>query len=252
MQFSDTSGLSGLIQECEYMTGLGDAAISGNTSLLKHFTRSINKWYYKVVTMILDSQDGWDFDDSNYTDYPVATTAMVASQRDYVLPTSQKVLRVKRVDVTYDGTTYYKAEPFDINESGSGFGPSANTTMETTVDNRFSRTAPKYDLKANSIWIYPRAATADVTAGAKIRIEFSRELDEFTTADTTQEPGFDEPFHAMLAVGASLDFAIAKGKENKNDLAALMADYEGRIRKYYGKKEDDREIVLKGSDANYQ
>src|ERR1051326_6234901 len=93
---------------------------------------STNRWMHKVWTMILTSQDGWDVDDLNQTDYPVATTPLVASQRDYTIPTSLKALKIKRVDVTYDGSTYYKCEPWDSSETGEGLGNATNT------DPRFS------------------------------------------------------------------------------------------------------------------
>ena len=80
MQFSDTTNLNGLIQRCELLTGLGDTGISGDATLLKHFTSLINQTYHKVVTMILQSQDEWDFDDKNHTDYPILTTDLVVSQ----------------------------------------------------------------------------------------------------------------------------------------------------------------------------
>ncbi len=251
MTFNDTTSRNGLIQECEFLTGTGDAGISGDTNLLKHFTRLINARYHQVVTMILDSQDDWDFDDINNSDFPAFSTALTTN-RDTSIPASEKVLKIKRVDVTYDGQTWYKAEPFDSGETGLGLGRAADTAMEAVVDSRFSKTAPKYDLKKNSIILYPKANSTDVANGARIKVEYTREVDEFTTADTTQEPGIDEPFHRMIAVGASLDFAVAKGTTNKNDLAAMYGDYEARLRKYYGKKNEDRMIIMKPAYINYE
>ena len=263
MVYSDTSGLAGIIQEEEFLTGLGDAGISGNTSLLKHFTRLNNARYYQIVSMILASQDEWQFDDSNLSNYPTATRPLVATRRDYYFGTALwaligreggaaasvaaiKPLKIMRVDITYDGTNYYKAEPFDQNETGLGLG------NDNLTDGRFAKNAPYYDIRDNSLWLYPMASASDVTNGGLIRITFSRELDEFTTADTTQEPGFDETFHKMLPVGASLDFAVAKGLANKNDLAAIYQDYEVRLKQYYGSKQEDRNYVLKPAYINYE
>lgn len=245
MVFNDTSTKDGLLQRCELYTGLGDAAISGDTNKLKYFTSFINSNYHKIVTMILDSQDEWDFDDINHTTYPIGTIPLVASQRDYTLPASLKILRLKRVDITYDGTNYYKAEPFDTGETSYGLG------NDTTTDGRFSKTSPVYDLIGNAIRIYPLASTSDVTAGAKIRIEFWREIDSFTTSDTTQEPGIDEPFHNMIAVGASLDYAVSTQDARKSDLSAMFQDYEVRLRRYYGQKTTDRVHTLKPIFINY-
>jgi hypothetical protein len=246
LAFNDTSGGQGLIQDCEDRLNLGATAISGNTALLKTFTRYINQRYHQVVTMILDSQDDWDFDDSNNTDYAIATTPLVTSQRDYTFPTSLKILKIKRVDVTYNGSTYYKCEPFDSSMTGIGLGNDTNT------DGEFSKTEPFYDIKTNSIWLYPLSSAADVTAGAKLRIEFYRDIVEFTTASTTAIPGFDTPFHQMLSIGASLDYAIIRNLDAKNDLAALWIDLEKRLRMYYGKKNDDINPQLQAAYINYE
>lgn len=241
MMYSDTSGKTGLLQRCEYYTGLGDAGISGSTLLKAQFTQSLNNWLQKIVTMILSSMDGWDYDDVNHTDFPILTTNLVANQPDYSLPASEKILKIKRVEITYDGTNWYKAEPFDIGERGKA-------TSTTLIASDFSTSEPKYDIQFNSIFVYPIPDTA-VTSGLKLWV--SREIDEFTTSDTTQEPGIDEPFHEMLAQGASFDFAAIKGLAIKNDLWAMLQDYEARLKKFYGKKEDDRVNQLKSSYIDY-
>lgn len=225
----------------EYYTGLGDAGISGSTLLKAQFTQSLNNWYHKVVTMILSSMDGWDYDDINHTDFPILTTNLVANQQDYSLPASEKILKIKRIEITYDGTNWYKAEPMDINERGTG-------TSTTLIAGDFITSEPKYDIQFNSLFIYPIPDTS-VTSGLKIWT--TREVDEFTTSDTTQEPGIDEPFHEMLALGASFDFAAIKGLAIKNDLWAMLQDYETRLKKFYGKKEDDRVFQLKSSFIDY-
>jgi hypothetical protein len=230
MTFNDTSGGLGLVQSMEDHTGLGETGISGNTANLKKFVRWSNIWLQKVFTMILEAQDSWDIDDANRTDYPVATTLLVAGQRDYTFPGSLKILKIKRADITYDGTHYEQMRLKDSLDVDGGLG---NTTDD---DNRFSKSAPVYDPKANSVWIYPAATAADVTAGAKLRIEFFREPQEFTTASTTTEPGFDEPFHEMIALGASFNYASTYNLQNKQDLWAQLQDYERRLNEYYSRK----------------
>lgn len=247
LYFNDTtSARNGLIQDCELWTQLGDGSINGDATLLATFTRRINSNYHKIVTMILESQDSWDWDDGNNTDYPVATTPLVASQRDYTFPVSLNILKIKRVDVTYDGSTWYRADSFDSGAFNYGMGNDVST------DTHFSRAMPKYDVKGNSIWMYPLATASDVAAGAKIRIEFSRDITEFTTTSTTSSPGIDAPFHGMISCGASLDYAIATSLGNKNDLAAMWADWEARLKRYYGRKIDDVSPVIINYPTSYK
>ena len=250
MQFSDTSNNTGLIQDCEFLTSKGDASISGNTSLLKAFTRLINNEYDKLVTGILDSQDGWDYDDPNHTDFPVLEFDLVADQRDYNMALSENVLKFKRLDITYDGVNWYKAEPMDINEVGFGMG------NDTTIDGRFDKTEPKYDLKAgNSIWLYPRANQNDEDSGAKGRVEWARDVDWFTTADTTQQPGIPRAFHKMLSLGASLQWLITNKPDDVGLIDRLQLEYdkyEIKMRRFFGKHNTDREYILKQAYQNME
>lgn len=251
MQYSDTTNKSGLLQRCEILCGFADGGISGSATLKAQFTGLLNSAYQKVVTMVLDSKDEWDWDDINWTDYAVLTTPLTTN-RDYSISASEAVLKIKRVDVSYDGTNFYKAEPFDINESGLGFGTASDTTQEATVDGRFSKNAPKYDTRANTVWLYPKPSAADVSAGGKIRIEWIREPDEFTTSDTTQEPGIDEAFHPMLALDASYVYTFAQDLKRANAIKNEMIEYEARLKKHYSSKQEDRKLVLRDAGTSYR
>lgn len=249
MQYSNTTDKNGLLQRCEYYTLLGDGVITGNTLLKAQFTQSINNHYHRVVNMILESQDEWDFDDINHTDYPILTTPLVAGQRDYSIPASEKVLKLKRVDVTYDGVNYYKAEPIDASELSVGLG------NDTNVDAYFSKSAPRYDVQYGSVFIYPLANATDVANGAKARFQWTREIDEFTTSDTTQEPGIDEAFHEMLPLGASLDWLSVNKPQNTATIQVIISrlqEYEDRLKKHYSRKQQDREYKLIPRYVNYK
>ena len=55
MPFSNTTTKGGLIQGCERWTNLGDAIISGDTTLLKQFTAAINEAYDELLPIIFSS-----------------------------------------------------------------------------------------------------------------------------------------------------------------------------------------------------
>lgn len=210
---------------------------------------SLNRWLHKVWSMIIDSMDGWDLDDASRTDYAIITTPLIASQRDYTMPASLKMLKIKRVDVTYNGSTYYKCEPLDTGQIGRGLG------NPTDTDTSFSKTAPFYDLMSNAIRLYPLPSSADVSAGAKLRVEYAREMVEVSSSDLsagTLTPPVDEPFHMMLALGLAFDYASAKSlDESKKDLYAELQDYEARLRRQYGKKDLDTKYTLTPALIDY-
>ena len=180
MVYSDTTNKNGIIQRIERYTELGDGVISGDNTTLRQVTSDVNETVYDLTTEIMLQQDSFDWDDPNKTDYPIATTPLVADQRDYQFD-SISFLKLKRVDVTYDGSTWYRAEAFDSASIAESLG------NDTEVDSRFTASAPKYDPKGFGFWLYPRATAAQVAAGASARIEFSRGHNEYVYTDTTKE-----------------------------------------------------------------
>lgn len=238
MQFNDTTNKSGIIQRCEFILGLPDGAISGDTTQLAYFTTLINETYYDVVGHILNSQDTWDFEDSNHTDYQIATRALVAAQRDYQFPDDFSILKIKRVDVTYDGTTWYQANPTDSGEFNFGMGNAAHE------DEYFTATQPAYDVKGDYIWVYPLATADEVAAGAKMRIEFVYDVAPFTTSDTTKEPGFLTRWHENVPLGASMKYAAYRNHENAKSLKVLYDERIGLMRQFYSQKQLDKSPVL--------
>lgn len=244
MQFSDTSNYDGLIQACEDKTNLGDGTISGDTVLLKKFTVHINNTERDLIREIMLAQDDFDWDDNNRTNFPIGTFPLTTN-RDYNLPASLGFLRLKRVDISYDGKNYVQAKPIDSAVLPSGLG------NDTTVDGNFSRSAPRYDPKANGFWLYPRATADDVTAGAKARIEFVRTLDPFAYTDTTKKPGIDELFHELIAIGASLKWTIDKDKDKAKNLKVLYDEGIANLRLWYGNKDKDAQLLFNPQIPHY-
>jgi hypothetical protein len=215
----------------------------------------LNMWYHKVVTMILQSQDEWDYDDARNTDFPILSTSLVENPRDYSIPVSEKVLKLKSVNISYDGTNFYKATPIDSGEFTQGVGLTSSSTQEATVDGRFDKTSPRYDMKYGSIFVYPRANATDVANGGKIVLEWTRQITEITSAELTTGTvvlGFDDPFHPMVAYGCAFEFAISKGLPNKNDLFTVIQDYEARLKDHYSSKQKDREYNVRSAIVSYK
>lgn len=203
---------------------------------------SLNRHLNDVTTLILRSQDEWDFDDSNNNDFPILTANLVANQAPYTLPTS--TLKVKRLEISYDGTNFYKGSPLDISER---MLPTATNALGD-----FSTTEPYYDLQSNTFWLYP-TPTTNVNSGLKIWI--SRGPVEFTSGQLvtgTLEPGFDSLFHDILAYGAALDFCIARNLPQLETLKREFEEKKSLLQNHYGHKQEDRITNLRANPVSYK
>ena len=236
MVFSDTSTNQGLIQDITFLTGasLTEYPIADRT-------RNINEWARKVLVKILTSQDEWDFDDSNHTDFPILSGDLVSGQRDYSLPiSSEGMLQIKSVEIS-DGSKFYLASPIDKSEQHKA-------VSNDDIDSLYSKSEPRYDLQYGSLFVYP-LPSANITNGLKIWI--NRDISPFTASDTTKTPGFDPVFHRILSFGAAYDWALARGGKNLNLLFASVNDLMNQLGDYYSKKQDDRQNAIKSINRNY-
>lgn len=219
----------------------------------------INIWYQKIVSMIFESQDDTDFDDARRTDYPIQTTPMVANQRDYQMAVSEAVLKIKRVDMTYDGSHWYRAQAMDSGQYGFGVGFDQATSTDTVFDQHFIQQAPVFDVSYNSIFIAPMPLAADVANGGTIRVEWERNVIPFTTSDytsvltdSTVVPGFDAPFQPMLAAGAAFEYATTRQLPQLTQLQQQLQDWEVRLRQAYSRKDLDTRLQFKPSYQSYR
>ncbi len=183
MVFSDTTNKSGCIQFIESLCRLGDGGITNDTTLFKQITSYFNQADKKVSLAMLRSDRRWKWDDSKYTDFPIASINIVSSQRDYSLPPAvsggnfSTLWRINKVEVLTNGV-YQKIELMDINEE------------ELTT----SGIATKYNLVGSSLRL-KELPSSSITSG--LRITFQRSGNEFTTSSTTEQPGYIDAYHDL-------------------------------------------------------
>lgn len=237
MQFSDTTNKDGIIQHIEDLAGLADGVISGNATLRKKATSQVNEVVRELTTDIMLLVDGFEWDDPNRADYPIATTPLIAGQRDYQFD-SISFLQLKRVDVTYDGVNWVKAEPLDSASFEGGFGNDAIT------DTAFLTTAPHYDPKGFGFWLYPRATTAQVEAGAAARIEYSRSHVPYAHDDTDKEPPIDTNFHHLIYLGAAARWVLPKNSRKAAEYFELYNTGREQMKAHYSRRNEDDTLTL--------
>ena len=217
-----------------FLTGLGTDIYLPAERLL-----SINKYYDQLHSIILDSQDEWDFDDSNLTDLPIASTDLVANTGAYALPST--IYKLNKLEINY-GSGFIKVNPLDLNETGLS---ESEVLSRATVENPF------YRVFGQMIKLYP-APTSDVSSG--LQLYYDREVAEFTSAEVTtgtKKPGLDRLWHDYIALGASVDAGLKYTLTNLSSLETKLQDMENRIRKCYGQKVVDRKYKITNSIEDY-
>lgn len=197
---------------------------------------------YNVVTDIIRYNSNWEWDDTNKTDFPIGTATLVASQRDYALPSN--FLKLLRVEVKDSAGNYQKLQQFDENQIEQGL------TSFMAGDGM-----PLYYREiGNSIELYPSASATSTTLTAGLKIYYQRTQTEFTNADASVSPGMPANFHRILSLGASYDYAISKMSNNTNLITSLKNQIDvmrESLKEYYSSRNKEVRPILKTKVKNY-
>lgn len=229
MVFSDTTQVEdGLIQLCEDITGLGSGGISGNTTLLKRFTRNINGSLVRFFALAFEYDTYWNLDDRNHGDLPVASTNLVSGQQDYLFAT--ELLAVNQAFVKDQSGVFHELQPQDDKSEPNTF---------TLVNG--SGVPKTYKLVGNSILLDP-VPSYNSTLGLKV--VFKRNADKFTYTDGAVTPGIPSLFHPFLARDACLPWLIDKNRASKRDIYNLIQEDKENIKKFMANRGRPRRFSL--------
>ena len=201
---------------------------------------AVNNAYREVVSEIIRSDRTWEFDDTNFTTFPIFLEDLVAAQNDYSL--NNDFLNVLKVHVMNGNGDYEELTPLDISQ------------LREPVDEIFETNGKPqyYDLRYGSVWLYPAPATGDVTLADGLRIYAQRGADEFTSAQVTtgtKEPGF-AIHHEILAYKAALPYALAFKPEKVPFLMAESQKMMANILEHYAQREKGVKKQMKFTGVN--
>jgi len=193
MQFSDVTNELGIVQDIDYL-------VKTNTTTypLKDKARNVNRWLDFVVGVLLTSDNRWQWDDTNNASAPIQTINLVDGTDNYAIPDTT-YLRIERVEVLDQNNRYQFIRPIDKRDVRS---QSMTEFQSTDGMPRF------YDKVGGFVFLYPTPSASFVTPTAGLKIYFQRGASQFASTDTTKVPGFAEPFHRILSLGAAMDYAM--------------------------------------------
>lgn len=193
--------------------------------------RRVNASYERRVGQIIGADGLWQFDDSNYTDFPIATTTLVAGQQDYTFDST--MLEVEGVSIKDANGNYQKLTPIDDKQLG----------VDPTEFLKTDGMPTHYDKQGRSILLYPAPAAGQVTLTAGMKVFFKRTADVFTSAQVTtgtKQPGFAAPYHVILAYDAAIPYCMTFKPEKVNGLRFEADRIEKEMLQHYGRREQDR------------
>lgn len=240
--FSDTSNKNGLIQNIESLCNLGDAGISGNTTLMAKITGFVNQANQDVAIAIMQADKRWQYDDFNNTDLPRAAATLVASQRDYTLPAASSSGNA----ATLLGIV--KVVVLDANSTPQERILRLTNKDEGSLNNQYATAGLPlvYKLVGNSIKIWPAADSGtNVTLASGLIIYFKRTPVAFTVSTTTTQPGFMAPFHDILEFAAAGKYMLPIDKklgESYLDRAAFRTE---KLLEAYAHENEDSKTEIK-------
>ena len=202
----------------------------------------INQAYEEVVSLILNCDGLWTFDDLNYTDFPIGRTTLVNGQQDYTFDSSH--LEIEGVSVLNSSGDFIKLTPIDKSQMGvdpTEFMPDSGMPVH-------------YDKEGRSILLYPAPSSSQTTLANGLKVFFKRTADLFTSAQVTtgtKQPGFASPFHMILAYKAVVTYAMTYKKDRVAMIQLRIKEMEDGIKKHYGRREQDRRKILMPSGTSY-
>ena len=224
---------------------LGKTATDTTSFPSTDWIRSAKAYTVKVGYLAWQNVAGWDFDDSNYTSLPIATADLVNSQQNYALPSN--IFDVQRVEVMDNSGDYVLLNRMDKAE------------VKDQALSEYYKTdgLPKYyDLVGNSLLLYPKPSSSNVTLTSGLKLYFSRDVTSPTMTtgngafrDITAEPGFQSSFHPYIAAGCAVDYGVSKNytPEKMANLRVALKEYESGIISYYSKRDRDYPIKFRPS-----
>lgn len=189
--------------------------------------RRVNSAYEEAIGKVIASDGTWQFDDTNYTDLPIGTKNLVASQQDYTFDTTH--LMVERVEVKDASGLWHLLSPLDetqVRESLTEYQKTAGMPTE-------------YSLRGSSLFLYPPPASGSVTTTSGLKVYFQRTADVFTSAQVTtgtKVPGIASPFHMLLCYKASLPYCMSYKKDRVGLYEKKAMDLERDMLAYYSKR----------------
>ncbi len=196
-------------------------------------TSRVNNSAEQVVGWVINADGTAQFDDTNYTNFPIGTYTMVASQGKYSF--NDKFLQMMNVQVKNANGDWVMLNPIDQSE------------RDGVLEEDFETPGmPEYydKLSDDTIKLYPAPSAAYTTVTLGLRIYFKRTFSLFTAVSTTAadatDPGFASPYHIILAYMSSIPYCMTYKKDRVGLYEKKVMDLKAELINHYSQREKDK------------
>lgn len=223
-RFSDSTNRDGLIQQIEKNTGTQSATASSYP--LKVKTLDINETLGYFFLLAIKAGGRFQVDDTNQTDQPVITTALVSGQSDYTFlvdgstPANQ-VLDVRQVRIKNSSGEWTKLTQID------------REVVDISTIEAETGEPTEFDITGNSIILYP---APNYSQANSLELYISRTPVYFVSTDTTKEAGIPKIFHPYLHLRPSYLYTAIKTLPQAKWLKVEVDKMEEAITDYYSRR----------------
>jgi len=237
MIFSDSTGKTGIVEDIDFIINTDSTSYA-----IAQKTRNINRKYDEIVSLILQADGRWKWDDTNNASQPTTSLTMTESTTVVAIPDTT-YLTINRVEVKDTNGNFYKIFPINEHE----------ITDQSMTEFLKTPGRPQYYEKVGGfINLYPKPTSSQVTLTSGLKVYFQRDASYFLVSDTTKVPGFAAPFHRILSFGAALDYAISKGMNGKvNILMPLIQKMEQDLQLFYSQRSRDESVSVQFRKEDY-
>lgn len=235
MVFNDTTTKLGLCQEIDALCD------SDTTSYpVADKTRRVNSALEELVGLIITSDGCWQFDDTNHTDAPRAKGTLVEAQEYYTF--ASEYLQIEAIDILDLNTKYIRLKPFDPQDL-ENISPDDYFGVDSSGNPQIGM-PEVYDIKGDSIRLYPAPSATYCTLTNGIRVSFKRTAHLFTAADTTAEPGLPSTHHSILAYMAAVPYCMIYHKDRISLYEKKIDAMKRTLLEHYAFRERGRRGII--------
>ncbi len=239
MKFYEATTKTGICQEIDSLCDSNDTAYSRLDK-----TRRVNSALEELVGMIINADGTWQYDDTNQTDAPRGKGTLVEGQEYYTF--TSEYLQIEEIDVLDLNGRYIRLEPIDPADL-NGISPDDYFGVDDS-GNPQKGMPEYYDIKGDSIRLYPAPGAAYCTLASGIRVSFKRTASLFTavstTADDATEPGLPSTHHLLLAYMAAIPYNEVYHPQRVARQEKKIDEMKKTLIQHYAQREINRRGII--------